>query len=103
MMLLHFLQSTGSKESPPVLPDLQKIGAGWKGEPAKIYENGGGRTMLQHPTTANVDVNVYFYNDRDKTGRVKHIPSLSAKNKIEVGYLLAGFFRYYAFQFDFRR
>ncbi|GMH70660.1 hypothetical protein TrLO_g7070, partial [Triparma laevis f. longispina] len=105
MMLLHFLQSTGSKESPPVLPDLQKIGSEWTGEPAKIYEMGRctGREMLKHPTTANVNVNVYFYNDRDKNGRVKHIPVLSAKNKIEVGYLLAGFFRYYAFQFDFRR
>ena len=104
IMLLHFLQGLGNQ---PVLPHLQKITPLWKGEPEKIYEGIPPSENMKHPTAPDVTVNTWFYrvlqpHGKDKT-RAKYLSAFAARNTMEVGYLLAGFFRYYAYQFDFRR
>ena len=58
--------------------------------------------MLKHPTEADFMVNGYFFkpkNDRD----LKNLKSVCGRNKENTGSLLAGFFKYYGFDFDFRR
>ena len=86
---------------------MQKITPLWKGEPEKIYEGLPPSETMKHPTAPDVTVNTWFYRvlhpqGKDKA-RHKYLSAFAARNTMEVGYLLAAFFRYYAYQFDFRR
>ena len=58
--------------------------------------------MLRHPTEPNFTVNGYFYSPRNET-MMKLLTGVGKRNTESVGSLLAGFFKYYAYEFDFRK
>ena len=100
LMLLHYLQRT---QGAPVVPNLQGIPEGWKGDASKCYEGDreAKQRYVQHPTEPKTRVNCYYYRPKGEKER-GWVKDLSARNRESSGNLLAGFFHYYGFEFDFR-
>lgn len=122
LMLLHFLTfhkstneglvTTLSKEGdergakPPLLPNLLWMDATWPDSPPGTpYREMAARPriLMPHPSEENnFVVNTYFY-------RLSDQPTLSKLQRrfpgqdSSVAVLLASFFRYYAFEFDFKK
>lgn len=112
IMLLHFLTKTGALTAPtptqnkpqpsqPVLPNLQWIDPRalsqncYRELPAKPMNP---QFLLRHPTESDFIVNSYFLRPTDSRLR-----QIFASNNRSVGYLLTSFFRYYAYEFDFKK
>merc|ERR1711871_756890 len=101
IMLLHYLQRS---KGMPVVPNLQGVPEGWNGDLNKIYEGDreGRKFYVKHPTEPDCKVNCYYYKPRGEKER-GWLRNFSSRNKDSSGTLLAGFFHYYGFEFDFRK
>jgi len=127
LMLLHFLTThkvtnNGTLESLfpsnkpqkttecPYVPNLQWLDhrclqkpdapyTEWQQKPANSY------TTMNHPTEASYIVNTHFFriNDQGAQSALKRKIDQFNTNTPSVGYLLASFFRYYAYDFDYKR
>jgi DNA polymerase sigma len=123
-MLLHFLtthkasddgrfETIFKSKSPdsPLLPNLQWFDQRWlQSPPGSHYVEWFDKpsteyTMMKHPTESSYSVNSYFFRTTDEAALA------ALRNKIDsaqlktppVGFLLAAFFRYYAYQFDYKK
>lgn len=120
LMLLHFLtfhQRSGNglvsplneqKSVPaqvlPLLPNLQWMDAAWPsmnpGTPYKEYDSLP-KNQIKHPLEERANVNMYFY--RPNAAMLNNLQRLFPGQDLSLGILLASFFRYYAFEFDYKR
>mmetsp|Transcript_1337 Transcript_1337/g.2420 ORF Transcript_1337/g.2420 Transcript_1337/m.2420 type:complete len:1155 (+) Transcript_1337:142-3606(+) len=124
IMLLHFLTthkvtSNGRLETvfknngseSPLLLNLQWVDQRWlQSPPGTRYLEWHHKpttpyTTMKHPTESSYVVNTYFLrtNDEAVLTAVRNKINSETSNPLPVGYLLAAFFRYYAFQFDYKK
>ena len=123
-MLLHFLTyhrrkgngllssidneptSKNSAALSPLLPNLQWMDPNWLKNPAGQMPYSEldriPMQLMQHPLEEKMVVNTYYH-------RINHVQELSEIQKrfpsqdLSLAILLASFFRYYAFEFDYKR
>jgi len=118
LMLLHFLtyhqRSGNGLVSPvgkstrnhaiPLLPNLQWMDERWPQSPAGTpymeYKEPP-KVPMQHPLEENAHVNSYFY--RPNAAMLSNLQRLFPGQDLSLAILLASFFRYYAFEFDYKR
>jgi len=119
LMLLHFLtyhkrsgdglvspmgKSPRDNQAPFLLPNLQWMNSLWPesppGTPYSEYREPP-KLLMQHPRQENVNVNSYFYplNKANLEKLRKRFPG----QDLSLAILLASFFRYYAYDFDYKR
>lgn len=124
IMLLHFLTyhrrkgngllssidneptSKNSAALSPLLPNLQWMDPNWLKNPAGQMPYSEldriPMQLMQHPLEEKMVVNTYYH-------RINHVQDLSEIQKrfpsqdLSLAILLASFFRYYAFEFDYKR
>lgn len=122
VMLLHFLtfhQRSGNGlvspvtqnegKSPrsqvmPLLPNLQWMDDKWPGfPPGTPYREQSAipKNNLKHPLEDRAVVNTYFY--RPSEAMLSNLQRLFPGQDLSLGILLASFFRYYAYEFDYKR
>jgi len=93
------------------LPNLLWMDPHWEpGQPYKETPERPTRNLLSHPTEANYHVNPYFYQPKDEETLQalqslvqKPVPTTTASIIHEVAIILSKFFRYYAFEFDYKK
>ncbi len=103
LCLVNFLQT----RVPPVLPNLQALPADWQ---RHNNRPGFGSTSQQHSQTQVItrhpfdgrDSNTYFFRPSDES-QVQSLRKFASRNNETVGQLLASFFRYFAYEFDYRQ
>jgi DNA polymerase sigma len=122
IMLLHFLtfhQRTGQglvapasrdekgakDQERPLLPNLQWMDGKWpellqQGTPYQEH-NALPKNLMKHPLEDRASVNAYFY--RPNTAMLQNLQRLFPGQDLSLGILLASFFRYYAYEFDYKR
>lgn len=91
----------------PLLPNLQWVDPMWPNQPRgtpyrDLNSNSRPRQMMPHPREEDKTVNAYFYKPRtpnDTTVLQMHFPG----QDLSLAILLASFFRYYAYEFDYKR
>jgi DNA polymerase sigma len=124
IMLLHYLtyhQRTGNglvmpvagpegkplgqkNQAKPLLPNLLWMDSAWPQDaPGTPYRelSSRPRVMMHHPFE-KVNVNSYFYRPKSQTELqvlLRHFPG----QDLSLAILLASFFRYYAYEFDYKR
>jgi len=96
--VIYFFQT----RDPPLLPNLQRIPPNWAGHeilpnspPLDIHE------WQTHPVDGRA-CDTYFYKPRDG-GHEKLLRDFSERNKQTTAELLIDFFRFYAWEFDYRK
>jgi DNA polymerase sigma len=120
LMLLHFLtfhERSGNglvsplderKSDPtqvmPLLPNLQWMDGAWPstnpGTPYKEYASMP-KNQIKHPLEERAIVNMHYY--RPNAAMLSNLQRLFPGQDLSLGILLASFFRYYAFEFDYKR
>lgn len=117
IMLIHFLTSCNfnkngfvldsASEPSPILPNLQLVDPSWAQNPSvgpyrEISAKPKNKdTMMQHPTEPNYFVNTYFY--RSGLDGLKQFCSENHNDFSSLGALLASFFHYFAYDFDYKK
>ena len=122
IMLLHFLtihersgnglvsrRPTGDAASRstslPLLPNLQWMDPRWLASPQTIpYSEMTRRpqTVIQHPREDDKKVNTYFF--RPQSTQERSVTRMAfAGQDLSLAILLASFFRYYAYEFDYKK
>mmetsp|Transcript_40348 Transcript_40348/g.46447 ORF Transcript_40348/g.46447 Transcript_40348/m.46447 type:complete len:1244 (-) Transcript_40348:1056-4787(-) len=118
LMLLHFLtfhQRSGDglvspmdkssrNEAIPLLPNLQWMDSRWPestGNTPYTEFRETPKQPMQHPREENVKVNSYFY--RPNETNIRNLQRLFPGQDLSLAILLASFFRYYAYDFDYKR
>lgn len=99
------LKENGTHPS-PILPNLQMVDPSWAQNPQGHYREIPAKpqtkeTMIQHPTEANYYVNSYFY--RSGLDGLKKFCSDNHDEESCLGALLASFFHYFAYDFDYKK
>jgi hypothetical protein len=124
-MLLHFLtyhQRTGNglvapvagpegkplrqnRQATPLLPNLQWMDGTWPqlppGTPYRELPFLPNNVRLPHPIEASTSVNAYFYRAADSS-QFAALQRLFPGQDLSLAILLCSFFRYYAYEFDFK-
>jgi DNA polymerase sigma len=121
IMLLHFLtfhqrkgqglvgpasqDERGIKDHDlPLLPNLQWMNNQWPemqtGTPYKEHAVLP-KNLIKHPLEDRAPVNAYFY--RPTSSMLQNLQRLFPGQDLSLGILLASFFRYYAYEFDYKR
>ena len=119
LMLLHYLtyhqrsgdglvspmgNSTRDNRTLPLLPNLQWMDSSWpespRGTPYTEFR-APPKQPVQHPREENVKVNSYFY--RLDQVKLKNLQERFPGQDLSLAILLASFFRYYAYDFDYKR
>ena len=117
IMLIHFLTSCDFNKSgfvmekagdpSPILPNLQLVDPLWAQNPSSgpyreiTTKPKNKDTMVLHPTEPNYFVNAYFY--RVGLENLKQFCSENHNDTTALGALLASFFHYYAYDFDYKK
>jgi DNA polymerase sigma len=94
----------GSSQSKPLLPNLLWMDNAWPQEPPGTpYRELAARpkVMMHHPFE-EVKVNSYFYRPRNPT-ELSTLARLFPGQDLSLAILLTSFFRYYAYEFDYKR
>lgn len=102
LLILHYLQT----RSPAVIPNLQRLPAEWDGS---YMEPSTANRVQAIPDSFDVELNpadntacrTYYYQPPDDHMEQK-LFNFGSKNQESVCDLLIGFFRYYAYDFDYR-
>jgi DNA polymerase sigma len=99
------LRQQPGQQAPPLLPNLQWMDPMWpnfpQGTPYRDLPSIP-RNIIQHPMEEGKKVNTYFY--RPSTPNDKAVlQMLFPGQDLSLAILLASFFRYYAYEFDYKR
>jgi terminal uridylyltransferase len=94
LCLIHFLQTKD------LVPDLQSLSPSW--DPMSGQAPPPPVRLEPHPVEG-VPCNTYFYDATKNQNGVQKLKKFSAQNKQSLGELLMEFFRYFAYDFDYRR
>ena len=97
LMLLHFLRTRRD----PIIPNLQLLSPTWSGNAKEQSDPDKCREMMKHPTEPDYAVNGYYYSPKNDAMMSK-LQSVGSSNTETAGELLASFFKYFAFEFDYR-
>jgi DNA polymerase sigma len=88
----------------PILPNLQWVDAAWpsqpKGTPYRELPSLP-QDLIPHPLEDDKTVNAYFYKPRSPNDKV-NLQMMFPCQDLSLAILLASFFRYYAFEFDYK-
>lgn len=102
--LLESLRSTTNREA-PILPNLQWLDPRWptmpKGTPYAELSSMPQQRM-KHPMKDHNSVNTYFYKPNSPDERAV-LQMMFHGQDLSLSILLASFFRYYAFEFDYKK
>lgn len=121
LMLLHFLtfhqrsgqglvspashdEKSAKDQSTPLLPNLQWMDGKWPEAPqGTTYREYSvlPKTLMKHPLEDRTAVNAHFY--RPNSAMLQNLQRLFPGQDLSLGILLASFFRYYAYEFDYKR
>lgn len=118
LMLIHFLtyhQRSGNglvspigksarNQAMPLLPNLHWMSDMWpESPPGTPYTEFSElpKKIVQHPLEENAKVNTYFY--RPSGALLSNLQRLFPGQDLSLAILLASFFRYYAYEFDYKR
>jgi len=117
IMLIHFLTSCDFNKNgfvldnasapSPILPNLQLVDPTWAQNPSvgpyrEISAKPKNKdTIVQHPTEPNYYVNSYFYGSGLEG--LKEFCFGNHNDFSSMGVLLASFFHYYAYKFDYKK
>jgi len=118
LMLLYFLTASEStedgfvltpentKNTAPILPNLQWVDPTWAQNPAGPYREIPAKPknqycVVQHPTEPNYLVNSYFY--RSGLESLTQFCSHPSRKIPSYGMILASFFHYFAFEFNYKK
>lgn len=119
LMLLHFLtyhqrsgnglvspvgRSGANGQNTPLLPNLQWMDERWPQSPSGtpyIEYKEPPKVPMQHPLEEGINVNAYFY--RPNAAMLSNLQRLFPGQDLSLAILLASFFRYYAYEFDYKR
>jgi DNA polymerase sigma len=96
--------SSTTEQTSPLLPNLQWMDPSWpEMPPGTPYREQGElpKKPIQHPLEERAAVNAYFY--RPNTAMLQNLQRLFPGQDLSLGILLASFFRYYAYEFDYKR
>lgn len=88
----------------PLLPNLQWMDGRWPEMPLGTpYTEHAAlpKTLIKHPLEDRNPVNSYFY--RPNAAMIQNLQRLFPGQDLSLGILLASFFRYYAYEFDYKR
>mmetsp|Transcript_27221 Transcript_27221/g.74538 ORF Transcript_27221/g.74538 Transcript_27221/m.74538 type:complete len:1312 (-) Transcript_27221:211-4146(-) len=119
LMLLHFLtyhkrsgdglvipmeKAPRTNQALPLLPNLKWMDSMWPESPprtpyAEFHDPP--KLLKQHPREENVKVNAYFY--RMDKAHLENLRQRFPGQDLSLAILLASFFRYYAYDFDYKR
>jgi len=92
-------------QATPLLPNLQWMDHLWphapKGTPYRELPSLP-RNMMKHPMKENTYVNTFFYKPKNPNDKAI-LQSLFPGQDLSLAILLASFFRYYAYEFDYKR
>jgi terminal uridylyltransferase len=94
LCLIHFLQIQG------LVPDLQSLPPTW--DPHNYQVDAPPVRMEPHPVEG-VLCNTYFYDAVRNHNGLQKLRNFSSQNKQSLGELIMEFFRYFAYDFDYRR
>ncbi len=99
-LALHSKSSAASPSTPSLVPNLQRLPPTWGGSDVGPTAPIPVKVLVKHPTEG-VECNTYFYSP------VPNKPDLlvqfAAQNRQSTAELLVGFFRYFAWDFDYRK
>jgi len=99
-------QQQAAPPRPPLLPNLQWMDGQWPHEqPGTPYRElmARPRNMIPHPSDdSNFSVNTYFYRLTNQA-TLMNLRHKFPGNELSVAILLASFFRYYAYEFDYKK
>lgn len=121
LMLLHFLTShqrsgnglvvsvaktdkSSRNQALPLLPNLQWMDERWpESQQGTPYQESAAvpKQMMKHPMEDRGNVNAYFY--RPNPSKLQNLQRLFPGQDLSLGILLASFFRYYAYEFNYKR
>jgi DNA polymerase sigma len=119
LMLLYYLTSSepsnngfvldpgnGTGRNPPILVNLQRVDPSWAQNPVGPYREivtkpHNQYCIHQHPTEPNYLVNTYFY--RSGLDSLEQYHTNKSKCGPCLGVLLASFFRFFAYEFDYKK
>lgn len=97
LLLVHFLQ----QRAPPALPVLQRLPPDWDGRTSGAEEAVAlPEVLVAEPEGDRYDT--YFFAPQDQA-QLGLLRQFCARNREAPGQLLAAFFHYYGFYFDYRR
>lgn len=105
LMLIYFLKNARQSDGKPILPNLQWLDPLWAQNTSTPYREIAAKpkspqTLVEHPTLENYVVNSYFY----RTGLEGLQKYCADKNDPStIGILLASFFHYFAYTFDYKK
>jgi DNA polymerase sigma len=125
MMLVHFLtfhQRSGDglvsqiagpegkpkrqpNQTPPLLPNLQWMDDTWPdAPPGTPYRELSSlpKKIMKHPLEEKAVVNTYYYRPNGQL-QLNNLQKLFPGQDLSLAILLASFFRYYAYEFDYKR
>mmetsp|Transcript_26718 Transcript_26718/g.45385 ORF Transcript_26718/g.45385 Transcript_26718/m.45385 type:complete len:1139 (-) Transcript_26718:80-3496(-) len=105
LMLTYFLKNARRGDGNPILPNLQWVDPQWAQNPTNPYREIAAKpkspqTLVAHPTLENYVVNSYFYR-QGLEGLQKYCADNNGPSTI--GVLLASFFHYFAYTFDYKK
>ena len=105
LMLTFFLKNARRGDGNPILPNLQWVDPRWAQNPTTPYQENAAKpkspqTLVEHPTLENYVVNSYFYRQG-----LDGLKAFCADNNgpSTIGVLLASFFHYFAYTFDYKK
>jgi DNA polymerase sigma len=100
----HNLRNQDSSQATPILPNLQWMDPNWptlsSGTPYREQASIP-QTTMKHPMK-DTFVNTYFYKPKSQNEKAI-LQMLFAGQDLSLAILLASFFRYYAYEFDYKR
>ena len=94
LCLIHFLQCR------ELVPDLQSLPPDW--DPQRGLVDIPPPRWEEHPVEG-MPCNTYFYDALNNKNGFQSLKKFSSRNKQSLGELLMEFFRYFAYDFDYRR
>jgi terminal uridylyltransferase len=94
--LLYFLQT----RPVPLVPNLQKLPPTWTGQSLSNDQMHSDRESDGSRSDSSVNA-TYFYKPENNPIKTALLSKFAAKNKESIGELLAAFFNFYAWQFDY--
>jgi DNA polymerase sigma len=99
MLLLHYLQTRPS----PVVPNLQRLPPEWNGQvlPPNISTGNPNSHEIELNPFDQTPCKTYFYSPPSAEAAEK-LSKYGSNNKESLAELLAGFFAYYSYDFNFR-
>ena len=96
--LLYFLQNRPI----PLIPNLQKIPPNWTGQSPSNNQSQSDRESDENRfDLSHHDNTTYFYKPENNPFKISLLSKFAARNKETIGELLAAFFNFFAWQFDY--